>query len=69
MASTNIVSRLSSRLQPLLFKLNKKSLSPELSSLKPSSLPTQITIAIELRGIDVPIAQRYSISQVGFELI
>ncbi|KAL3566624.1 hypothetical protein D5086_032039 [Populus alba] len=63
MASTKVVSRLSTRLQPFLFKLNKKSLSAELSSLKSSSLPTQITTAIELRRIDVAIAQRGSISE------
>ncbi|KAG6740683.1 hypothetical protein POTOM_056150 [Populus tomentosa] len=69
MASTKVVSRLSTSLQPFLFKLNKKSLSAELSSLKSSSLPTQITTAIELRRIDVAISQRGSISEVDFELV
>ncbi|KAJ6295891.1 hypothetical protein OIU78_023839 [Salix suchowensis] len=44
MASLKVVSRLSTRLQPFLFKLNKKPLSAELSSLKSSSLPTQVSV-------------------------
>ncbi|KAJ6673644.1 hypothetical protein OIU85_012636 [Salix viminalis] len=44
MASMKVVSRLSTRLQPFLFKLNKKPLSAELSSLKSSSLPTQVSV-------------------------
>ncbi|KAJ6435390.1 hypothetical protein OIU84_000561 [Salix udensis] len=44
MASMKVVSRLSTRLQPFLFKLNKKPLSAELSSLKSSSLPTPVSV-------------------------
>ncbi|KAG5225676.1 NUCLEAR FUSION DEFECTIVE protein [Salix suchowensis] len=46
MASLKVVSRLSTRLQPFLFKLNKKPLSAELSSLKSSSLPTQLPLQL-----------------------
>ncbi|KAJ6857018.1 hypothetical protein NC651_038648 [Populus alba x Populus x berolinensis] len=51
MASTKVVSRLSTRLQPFLFKLNKKSLSAELSSLKSSSLPTQVSVPATTRRL------------------
>ncbi|XP_030934621.1 uncharacterized protein LOC115960064 [Quercus lobata] len=37
MAYSNVVSRLSSRLQPFALKLGKRSLSPELSPLKSCS--------------------------------
>jgi len=51
MASTKVVSRLSTRLQPFLFKLNKKSLSAELSSLKSSSLPTPVSVPATTRRL------------------
>ncbi|KAG6739654.1 hypothetical protein POTOM_057267 [Populus tomentosa] len=51
MASTKVVSRLSTRLQPFLFKLNKKSLAAELSSLKSSSLPTQVSVPATTRRL------------------
>ncbi|XP_015571704.1 protein NONRESPONDING TO OXYLIPINS 2, mitochondrial [Ricinus communis] len=46
MASSKIVSRLSSRLNSLSFKLNKNSLSPQLSSL--TSAPSSPTRRLSL---------------------
>ncbi|WCJ42495.1 hypothetical protein M5689_023301 [Euphorbia peplus] len=73
MASSKIVARLSSRLQSFTIKLNKKSLSPQLSSspsistphFRPSRLPVELSCLGSMMPLHSALASARLVSSLS----